>query len=303
MFISPFNVIYALSPSSLITTPRQCRHSKGKILFNRDLTMGSSPVLATDATFRSCYWINQELYLQDRDKSITEFDNMVPTNNKEKSSIVTNQHLNRDGKVIAVEVSSVLSEKEANVVQTLAQSIRYHDTLGSSQFQHRSFGDEKGGNDCTYLAPLLQAFSPNLVIQIIRAVSLAWETAGWEEAGYPNPSSLGIRTSEHLSYSGWRSLEPHKDVGSIYTTMIALKNPTEYDGGDFFVQNSLFDSTDVKPERLCAIVFLSDTTHGVRPISKGQRETFVTELWDNDDAPLGMNRPTSDEWEAFLTKQ
>jgi hypothetical protein len=65
----------------------------------------------------------------------------------------------------------------------------------------------------------------------------------------------------------------------------------------------MFESTDVKLSQLSAIVFLSDTTHGVRPLTSGHRETFVTELWVNDDAPFGMTRPTPQEWEAFIAKR
>jgi hypothetical protein len=63
------------------------------------------------------------------------------------------------------------------------------------------------------------------------------------------------------------------------------------------------EQTEVKPKHLSAIVFLSDTTHGVRPITSGSRVSFVTEFWNHDDPPLGMNRPTPNQWEEFLQKQ
>jgi hypothetical protein len=208
-------------------------------------------------------------------------------------------HRNKNGNVIAVEVSLALTEWEIVQIQTLAQCVREH-LSDAGQFVVRSFGEEKGGNDCTYLAPLLQVFLPDVAEQVVSIACLAWEAAEWEKDGYPNPKSLGIRTSEHLSYKGWRSLEAHKDIGSMYTTIIAIANSNDYDGGEFFVQNEFYRFTDIKPDRCSAIVFLSDTTHGVRPIMAGGRETFVTEFWDNDDAPLGLNRPTLERWKEYI---
>jgi hypothetical protein len=233
-------------------------------------------------------------------------------------------HKNKLGQVIAVEISSAISESQAQRIQTMAASIRqnHHEktprtiTLNNRLFQHRSFGEEKGGNDCTYLAPLLQLLTPEIAQTVVSIARLAWEEAGWNleqhkckddptlTSRYPNPMDLGIRTSEHLSYDGWRSLEAHKDVGSIYTCNVAFKEPDiDYQGGDFFLQTSFLEQVEIKPERLSAIVFLSDTTHGVRPITFGSRMSFVTEFWNHDDAPLGMNRPTPKEWQEFLEKQ
>lgn len=219
-------------------------------------------------------------------------------------------HRNSKDKVVAVEITAALSELQAARIQSMSLSIGNHDLFSSTQFEHRSFGENKGGNDCTYLAPLLQLLMPEIAEKVVSIAQLAWTEADWGGAddsdggniNHPSPTGLGIRTSEHLSYNGWRSLEPHKDDGSIYTCNIALKDPQDYQGGDFFLQTSFLEQKEVKPERLSAIVFLSDTTHGVRPIVSGSRESFVTEFWKYDDAPLGMNRPTPDEFEEF-TKQ
>lgn len=86
----------------------------------------------------------------------------------------------------------------------------------------------------------------------------------------------------------------------MYTFMIALKDPSDYGGGEFFVHKSIFDATDIQPDRLSAVVFLSDTIHGVRPMTYGMRETFVMELRENDDSPLSLNRPTDEQWGEFL---
>jgi hypothetical protein len=255
--------------------------------------------------WRSRYWEDSNFFEQEDAASLrvdlnSALDELTGLQNRKKSDepTVIAMHRDKEEKVVAVEVSSALSDWEAQSVQALATCTRNNI---QSQFVNRSFGEGKGGNDCTYLAPLLQAYLPDVAAKVVNIARLAWEAAGWDDDScYPDPRSLGIRTSEHLSYKGWRSLEAHKDIGSIYTTMIAFAEPEDYDGGEFFVQNKFYDPTDIKPNRLSAVVFLSDTTHGVRPIEGGRRKTFVTELWDNDDAPLGLNRPTPEKWEEFL---
>jgi len=230
----------------------------------------------------------------------TDIDMEEESQTRTATTTTTCMHSNKHGNIVAVQLSSAITERQAAITQTLASHIRNSKNLHDSQFVHRSFGDGKGGNDCTYLAPILQAWSPEISQQIVHIVQQAYDAANWQDMGYPPPTSLGIRTSEHLSYQGWKSLEGHKDVGSMYTCMIALKDPSDYGGGDFFVHKSIFDATDIQPDRLSAVVFLSDTIHGVRPITSGIRETFVTELWENDDSPLSLNRPTEEQWQEFL---
>ena len=254
-------------------------------------------------TPRSRHWINDEFFEQETAAQLRR-DLQVQVVEEEKeegpgaTEIVTTLHRNKDGNAIAVEISSALTEDEAAGVESLAQSVRVH--LGDDNFEHRSFGEEKGGNNCIYLAPLLQVFRPDIALKVITTIRLAWKDADWDRQGYPDPFSLGVRTSEFLSYQGWKSLEAHKDVGSVYTAMIAMADPRDYHGGEFFIHNSFYDSTDIKPQRFSAIVFLSNTTHGVRRITSGLRQSFVTELWTQDDAPLRMNRPTPEEWQAYV---
>lgn len=269
-------------------------------------------IRAPARTPRSRYWkdsaamkessvldLKNEIQLETATEIAEQNENANPT------AIETLYRNNNRNTVVAVEITTALSEEEATQIKTLAETIRQESQLGKSQFEHRSFGTDKGGNDCTYLAPLLQLLLPQTAAKVVSIAQLAWEEADWgvETENLPSPTELGIRTSEHLCYDGWKSLEPHKDVGSIYTCNIALKEPEDYEGGEFFLHTSFFDQTEIKPQRLSAVVFLSDTTHGVRPITAGSRESFVTEFWDQDDAPLGMNRPTPEEWEAFLKKQ
>uniref|UniRef100_A0A7S4IN01 Fe2OG dioxygenase domain-containing protein n=2 Tax=Odontella aurita TaxID=265563 RepID=A0A7S4IN01_9STRA len=275
----------------------------------------------------SQYWINDELF---RKKFIVELQRSMGSKREDISSstspTVTTIHRNKAGNAIAVEVASAISSEEVATMRALSGGIKKCIEQGKEDsssmdldeiksfevhFEHRSFGEGKGGNDCTYLAPFLQAIAPGVAETVKGIATLAWRAASWNidlENGenipndnHFNPMSMGIRTSEHLSYNGWRSLEAHKDVGSIYTIMISIKDPEDYEGGEFFLHNSMFESTNVKLDKFSAIVFKSNNIHGVRPITSGHRESFVTELWINDDSPIGMCRPTEEQWETFIS--
>ena len=292
----------AFLPSSSSSSPYRST-SRRPAVYAAVGALDNNILSKTDWSPRSRHWVNDDFFQQesaiqlgtDLDESLKDID----ANSASSDAVVTSIHRNKDGNAIAVEVASALSEHDVATVRSLSTCIR-ESHIGKSQFENRSFGDGKGGNDCTYLAPLLQVFRYDVAAKVIDIVRLAWKAGSWEDTGYPDPLSLGIRTSEHLSYNGWRSLEAHKDIGSMYTIMVSIAAPKDYEGGEFFVQNYFYDSTDIKPNRLSAIVFLSDTIHGVRPITSGHRETFVTELWTNDDSPLGMNRPTIEQWENYV---
>lgn len=258
---------------------------------------------------RSRHWAEDNFFKQEKglqigidlDESCSSFNNntAVDAVDANLAAAVTTIHRDRNGKAIAVEVASALSEHQISTVCHLAKCIQ-NSSIGSSQFENRSFGEGKGGNDCTYLTPMLQRFRHDIAARVVEIIRLAWKSACWDDIGYPDPFALGIRTSEHLVYESWRGLKGHKDKDSIYTVMISIASPQDYEGGEFFVHNSLWKSTNIKPDQFSAIVFLSETTHGVQPISSGHRETFVTELWTSDDSPLGMNRPTPEQWDEYI---
>jgi hypothetical protein len=306
----------------------------------------SSSESLSSSSSRSQYWINDEILKEDEiiqllgivedsstEEEEEEQEEKSASQQQQKQPTVTTIHRNKAGKAIAVEVTSAITLNHVNSIRALSNGIQegidcYNnkDDDGedddedvstsasekkkklSEHFKHRGFGEGQGGNDCTYLAPFLQVFCPNVVTSVKDIATLAWKAASWDDDvlddndndDHPDPMSLGIRTSEHLSYKGWPSLEAHKDIGSIYTIMISIKDPNEYEGGEFFIHNSMIESTNVKLDMLSAIVFKSNTIHGVRPIIAGHRESFVTELWSNNDSPIGICRPTEKQWESFL---
>jgi hypothetical protein len=129
---------------------------------------------------------------------------------------------------------------------------------------------------------------------------------------WPDPlSESGIRTTEHLSYDTWGGLGYHYDAGSDYTILAALSNPDDYEGGSFSLcpeneaDEDNFDApggpecTDkisVKPNRLAAIVFLSDYMHGVEDITTPGRVMFANELWRYGDTPAMTHRPPPNDF-------
>jgi hypothetical protein len=91
-----------------------------------------------------------------------------------------------------------------------------------------------------------------------------------------------------LQYKRTGRLGMHQDSESILSISVALSNEDDYEGGFFHLhsENILF-----KVPRLSAMVFFSESDHGISPIQGGDRNTFVMEIWDEDDVPLGTPRP------------
>lgn len=52
-----------------------------------------------------------------------------------------------------------------------------------------------------------------------------------------------------------------------------------------------------KLPRRSAVVFFSETLHGVTDVLSGERTVFVMELWEDDDVPVGVPRPGEEDFE------
>jgi hypothetical protein len=212
---------------------------------------------------------------------------------------------------LLVEVASALNEYEVNALQAAGLCVRQH---FKSQYHARAF--VSGGNYCTYMSAFLQLLAPGVVAQLQSVTHLAWQAAGWNNtiisdsshedksastSQYPNPRSLGLRTTEILSYKSWKHLAKHADTQSVYTIVVALSDPdSSYDGGEFYLEASDSETFFFRPPRLSAVVFISETQHGIKEITRGVRESFATEFWIHDDATFGMKRPNFHEWSRML---
>lgn len=236
-------------------------------------------------------------------------------------------HENNEGPII-VNLEHAFSNAEVRALEALSTCVAEN---FEDRHQYRQFEEASGGNTVTFLSTFIQMFAPGLAHRVIEVALAAKQSAGWdfgwdessddpEEEFHENilpfaqdvsdPKSLGIRTSEFLHYTGGGTLGKHSDSGSVYTVLIALSDPSDYEGGEFFITG--YDEDDeeddddeeeeenwklFKPDRLSALVFLSHMKHGVKGITKGTRQMFATELWRYPDCSFEMMRPSLEDWE------
>jgi hypothetical protein len=124
---------------------------------------------------------------------------------------------------LLVEIQSAISPEQAAAVRALAECAR---TYVPHFYEHRVF-ESDGGNDVTFMNIILQLFLPQIAATLQQTAELAYEEAQWQAAGYPPPGTLGLRTTEYLSYRDFKFLGEHPDGGSIYTILFALGHPKD----------------------------------------------------------------------------
>jgi hypothetical protein len=157
-------------------------------------------------------------------------------NSSSLNATVVNMLNHTDGTTYMVEIQSALSPHEAVAVKTLAACTR---EFNPGFFDHRHFAS--GGNDVTFLNIVLQLFLPQVAATVQRTAELAFDHAKWQHTtvnNYPPPGTLGLRTTEYLSYRDFKSLGEHDDSESIYTVLFALTDPNDYQGGELYFTDS-----------------------------------------------------------------
>ncbi|KAL7570759.1 hypothetical protein ACA910_014390 [Epithemia clementina (nom. ined.)] len=235
----------------------------------------------------------------------------------------------RDGDLVTVR--NVLTECEAAWLQALVHCLHDHVPRHPPFYEERAFATDhsedyglynpQGGNHVTYLAALLQRFLPGVAHSLYQAVEAAYDFANWGHgetfaannnnngnnfyagsSGLPHPKTLGIRTAEYLHHHTTGRLGQHAHRESLYTISIALSDPDhDYQGGYFQMKEG--HNVYFQPPRLSAVVFFSEATHGITPITAGQRTVFVTELWPLDHVPLGLARPSVEYFEHYIQQR
>jgi hypothetical protein len=294
--------------------PRECRENPtwpGPLHERCSMATGWSPSL----NFPS--WVDEQSYWEDTFEFTVEFTQCVnqhmdswsrreerDQNPMEEEAIlppaIVGSYKDKHGDSILLQVNHALSEAEAYGVQALSACVQ---EILPDHTDYRAF-PSGGGNDVVYMASLLQKFVPGVASQLSSLVHLAHGAMGVlnnPPLFFPDPSTLGIRTTEHLSYQQFQDgLGVHADSGSVFTLLLALTDPGEFEGGYFFLD--LEDGGEVlfKPPRLSALIFLSDAFHGVKPIPRGHRETFATEFWIYPDALSHHTRPSEVGFEYYL---
>uniref|UniRef100_A0A7S4ALX4 Prolyl 4-hydroxylase alpha subunit domain-containing protein n=1 Tax=Pseudo-nitzschia australis TaxID=44445 RepID=A0A7S4ALX4_9STRA len=245
-----------------------------------------------------------------------EFSQLKTINNRAVRKIgrtIEDPHNENIPMLVAVE--NAMHPTHVKAVQTLASCIRtflphLYESRAMYQEMNLDEDDGSGGNCPTHLAPLVGLFLPEVVEEMEATLEVAYQgIPGWqsmveedqadtylirEKKMYP-PNEVGIRASEHLTYSDFPRLAEHHDGDTVYTMNFAFSAPEDYKGGDFFIlstdqdeQNEFRDS--IKPNQYDALVFLGGRyLHGVNEILGGHREMFSTELWAYPDTPFGSS--------------
>jgi len=197
-----------------------------------------------------------------------------------------------EDRTILVEIGNAISPEQAEAIKDLAACTQEY--FPDTRLEHRDFGSG-GGNDCTFVNTLLQLFLPQVYKNVVRIAEMGYEEAGWgEQLKLKPPSKCGLRTSEYLNYGQFKGLGGHEDQGSLFTVLFALSDPKGYRGGEYYIVPRDDHAYYFKPRQYSAILFLSETHHGVTDINveSGTREMFTNEFWLFDDPPWkGSHRP------------
>lgn len=219
------------------------------------------------------------------------------------------------GNAMVVVVENAMAPVHVKAVQTLAKCVKVHlPHLYESRpmYQEMNLDEDPGygGNCPTHLAPLIGIFWPTVVEEMQRTLETAYFASG---SGWPqlveadqvddsiireqkqfHPDHVGMRASEHLTYSDFPRLAEHDDGHTAYTMNFAFAGPDDYQGGEFFILTKDTDGEEfrrhIKPPKYGALVFLGGQyLHGVEEIYGGHREMYSTEYWPYPDTPFGSN--------------
>lgn len=201
-----------------------------------------------------------------------------------------------------VTLSNAFTEQEAFAVEALSECIQEVLPPNTPFHEIRAFGENEttdvynpqGGNYCTFVNGLLQLYLPGVAATIYGVIEYVVEDLDWTALDMYHPRELGIRTAEFLKYKKTGKLGLHVDGGSVYSMSVALSDMDDYQGGYFQLttNDALF-----KVPRRGAIIFWSESSHGITDITSGERKVFVTELWNEEDVPAGRFRPNFEQFE------
>lgn len=145
---------------------------------------------------------------------------------------------------------------------------------------------------------MIQKYLPGVASSVVNAIQRTYEQSDWNEMGLSSPNELGLRSAEFLAYNKTGRLGIHVDKDSIFTISVSLSD--DYEGGYFhlYSEQALF-----KVPRLSAVVFFSERDHGITPVDGGNRQVFVVEMWEDDDAPIGLPRPGFRTFEEYQRRR
>lgn len=195
--------------------------------------------------------------------------------------------------IYTVVVKNAITAAQVKAVQSLAACGRKHIPglyESRAMYQELSLDEDPGlgGNCPTHMAPLISIFLPDVSAEMSRTLQFAFKAAGWKDVvaqdkrnglprdlALPNPSDVGFRASEHLTYKDFPTLAEHTDGGTTaYTMNYAFSD--DYGGGEFFIMDENKEKHHIKPTKYDALVFLGGRyMHGVEEITSGNEVSTV----------------------------
>ena len=195
---------------------------------------------------------------------------------------------------------SVIDEIDAAHLLALADCVKQN---VPTHVEYRNFDQNEakygGGNNVTYIGGFVNEIIPEFVHYITSVAGFATDIAHWR----PHPLHLGIRCVELLEYSTGGELLMHIDQASIYTMVLMLGNPGNFEGGKFVIlpRVGLYDTEHpiktvmkVEPQQYGGVLFDSLAPHSVEPITQGQRLVLAIEFWPFESIDIHDLRPQAD---------
>ena len=198
---------------------------------------------------------------------------------------------------LAVRIDNILDGYDINMLDRLHTCVVI---VEKERYIRRMFhgpaGEDVEGNIVLYLTGILAELAPGLMERVKATSDIATEMMGWNDLRTPRnwtehkPSQLGVRCAEIISYYGKENsgLAGHKDVGSVYTLIVLLVDPDDYEGGRLMVGKS---GDFFSPPQGGGVLFQSEALHGLTRVSSGHRRVFSLEFWDQPTAAFGEVRP------------
>lgn len=178
-------------------------------------------------------------------------------------------------------------------LEEVAQFYKLKDhVLENGTSKSRDFGDKKygnsGGHIVTHVNTLIRQHFPGVLDRVLKLAEEADRIRGWGamQALRVAKKALRPRTMEFISYSQERnaSIGSHMDQESIMTVVVMLSSRSAYGGGLLEVE-AVPDCCVCQPHVLeldigDVLVLRSWQGHLVTPVTKGQRNVYVSELWE-----------------------
>jgi len=196
-------------------------------------------------------------------------------------------------------ITNVFTKAEIAAIKLLQKCV---DQNVPEAVKKRNFGGGgyRDGHSTIFVQNFWDWELPQLKARVLAAAQHAVNTLKWNETVTERPDKLGLRVAEVLQYSDNGGLGWHRDTGSVYTMVVNLANPGDFEGGELLLHTSEMNGNARIEEQQTGFgplapggdgaIFLSNEPHKVTAVTSGERLVLVTELWEFGDA-VHLDRP------------